>query len=100
MTVRTQWKTPDIWLRKEFEISDKKLPKHPILHIFYDDIAQVYINGVKLDNVFDPFQTSYSAHDIDHKLFKSGKNLIAIHCHHLKAKQGIDAGIYETNDNQ
>ena len=96
LTVRTEWKTPDIWLRKVFDISKAKLPKHPVLHIFYDDIAHVYINGKKLDNVFDPYQTSYSAHDIDSKLFKSGQNIIAIQCHQSWGGQGLDVGIYET----
>ena len=96
LTVRTEWKTPDIWIRKEFDIPEHKIPKHPVLFIFYDDIAHVFINGKKLDNVFDPYQTSYSAHDIDPKLLKPGKNTIAIHCHQLWGGQGIDAGIYET----
>ena len=96
LTVRTEWKTSDIWLRKEFEISDKNLPKNPILHIFYDDMAEVYINGHRIDNnEFNPFQTSYAAYDIDTKLFKSGNNIIAIHCNNKIGGQGIDAGIYD-----
>jgi beta-galactosidase len=98
VTIRTEWSTPDIWLRKEFEIPDGKLPRHPVLDIFYDDIAQVYINGVQVDNSqFDPKQIAFSAHDIYPKLFKVGKNLIAIHCHQLTGGQGIDAGIIDVN---
>jgi len=94
ITIHTEWTSPDIWLRKEFDI--KETPKHPVLHIFYDDIAKVYINGIQIDNgMFDPYQDSYSAHDIDSKLFKVGKNVIAIHCHQIYGGQGIDAGILD-----
>jgi len=98
VTIRTEWSTPDIWLRKEFEIPAGKLPRHTVLDIFYDDIAKVYINGVQVDNnEFDPNQMAFSAHDIDPKLFKVGKNIIAIHCHQLTGGQGIDAGIIDVN---
>jgi len=99
ITIHTEWLTPDIWLRKEFEIPDGKLPKHPVLDIFYDDIAKVYLNGVEIDNnQFNPYQTGYAAHDIDPKHFKVGKNVIAIHCHQNDQNgdgQGIDAGIID-----
>jgi hypothetical protein len=98
ITIHTEWTTPDIWMRKEFEIPDGKLPKNPVLHIFYDDIAKVYINGIQVDNnEFDPYQTAYAAHDIDPKLFKVGKNVIAIHCHQIIGGQGIDAGIIDVS---
>jgi len=98
ITIHTEWNTPDIWLRKEFEIPAGKLPKHPVLHIFYDDIAKVYINGIEVDNgQFDPYQTAYAAFDIDSKVFKEGKNSIAIHCHQIGGGQGIDAGIIDVS---
>ncbi len=98
LTINTQWTTPDIWIRKEFEIPDGKLPKNPVLYIFYDDIAKVYINGIQVDNnQFDHFLTTYAAHDIDPKLFKAGKNVIAIHCHQIGGDQGIDAGIIDVS---
>lgn len=96
LTVRTEWKTNDIWLRKEFSIVETNFPKHPVLHIFYDDTALVYINGQKVNAKFDPYQTSYSAHDLQTNQLKSGKNVIAIHVHQLWGGQGIDVGIYDT----
>jgi hypothetical protein len=68
------------------------------LYIFYDESAKVYINGIQIDNKqFDRFQTTYSVHDIDLKLFKEGKNLIAIHCHNIPSGQGIDVAIIDVS---
>ncbi len=64
------------------------------------DIAKVYINGIQVDNnQFDPYQTKNvpSAHYIDEKLFKAGKNVIAIHCHQIDGDQEIDAGIIDVS---
>jgi hypothetical protein len=98
ITINTEWYTPDIWMRKEFELPDGKLPINPVLHIFYDDIAKVYINGIQVDNnQFDPFQMAYAANDIDPKVFKIGKNVIAIHCHNIEGDQGIDVGIIDVS---
>ncbi len=73
LTIHTQWTTNDIQMRKEFEMT-AKLRKNPVLYIFYDESAKVYINDIQIDNKqFNRFQTTYSAHDIDPKLFKEGK---------------------------
>jgi len=43
--VRTEWKTDDIWIRREFEISDDNLGE-VLLTMHHDEDAEVYINGV------------------------------------------------------
>ncbi len=84
-------------MRKEFEIT-AKLAKNPVLYIFYDESPKIYINGIQIDNKqFDCFQTTYSAHDIDPKLFKEGKNVIAIHCHNIHGGQGTDVAIIDVS---
>src|SRR5262245_2841580 len=43
--VRTEWKTPDIWIRRSFEL--KEVPKGEVmLRIHHDEDAEVYINGM------------------------------------------------------
>src|SRR5438093_317333 len=44
-TVRTDWKTADIWLRRTFELPASK---HEGLHfaIHHDEDAEIYLNGV------------------------------------------------------
>jgi hypothetical protein len=44
------------------------------LYIFYGECAKTYINDIQIDKKqFNYFQTTYSAHDIDPKLFKEEK---------------------------
>lgn len=96
ITIHTTWNTSEIWLRKKFDIAEGKLPKHPVLHIFYDDIAHVYINEMQVDNhKFDPYQVAYSAWDFDPKALKVGQNVIAIHTIQKDGGQGIDCGILD-----
>jgi hypothetical protein len=57
-----------------------------------------FSNGIQIDNKqFDRFQTTYSAYDINPKLFKEGKKIIAIHCHNIASGQGIDVAIIDVS---
>ena len=42
---RTEWKTPDIWLRREFDWPAGKTA-HPVLSVYHDEDVEIYINGV------------------------------------------------------
>ena len=42
--VGTEWKTPDIWLRRIVEL--KAVPATLMLRVFHDDDAEIYLNGV------------------------------------------------------
>src|SRR6185369_17359876 len=42
--VRTVWNTPDIWIRREIEISKTK-PKNPYLRVHHDEDVEVYLDG-------------------------------------------------------
>jgi len=92
--VRTEWKTPDIWIRRKFELQNTKFSQ-PQLSIHHDEDAKVYINGqlvVKLEG----YTTSYIRKPLDEKMrsaLKVGTNCIAIHCHQTAGGQYIDAGL-------
>ena len=94
--VRTNWKTPDIWIRRNFEL--KELPKGELfLTVHHDEDAEIYINGVLATRVVG-YITSYSLAPISdeaRKTLKVGRNSIAIHCHQTGGGQYIDAGIVE-----
>jgi hypothetical protein len=94
--VRTKWDSPDIWLRRDFEL--KELPKgEPMLWIHHDEDADVYINGV-LAAKLGGFTTEYVEVPLTadaRKALKQGTNVIAIHCHQTGGGQYIDVGLVE-----
>jgi hypothetical protein len=94
--VITEWKSPDIWLRRNFELKEK--PTGDVqLRLHHDEDIIVYINGVlaaKVEGyVVDYFELPISAEA--KAALKAGKNTIAIHCHQTGGGQYIDAGLVE-----
>ena len=92
--VRTEWKSSDIWLRRSFELKDKKFGQ-PQLSIHHDEDAEVYINGVLAAKV-SGYTGSYIQVPIKaaaRKALKAGRNCLAVHCHQTKGGQYIDVGL-------
>ena len=93
-TVKTEWRTGDIWIRKSFELSAEDAASELVLDLFHDEDCEVYINGVKVLEV-QGYTTGYDLFPIKDagKAFKAGVNVIAIHCKQTDGGQYIDAGI-------
>lgn len=92
--VRTEWKSSDIWLRRSFELKDKKFGQ-PHLQIHHDEDAEVYINGV-LAAKLKGFTSDYTTASISEKGrrgLKAGRNCLAVHCHQTQGGQYIDVGL-------
>jgi hypothetical protein len=92
--VRTEWKTDNIWIRREFSLAGT-LPAdlHLILH--HDEDAEVYLNGVLAAKV-SGYVTGYEEVSIRPEAraaLKSGRNVIAVHCHQTSGGQDIDVGL-------
>jgi len=87
--VNTEWKTNDIWIRREFNLESVNQATQLWLH--HDDDVSVYING-KLAFKRSGWTSQYEDFVFDTKLLKPGKNVIAIHCHQNEGGQYIDAG--------
>lgn len=92
--VRTNWKTPDIWLRRTIE-----LPSGPLdglsINIHHDEDAEVYINGVQA-LAMRGYITEYVPQPLDAKALaaiKPGMNVIAVHCKQTGGGQYIDVGV-------
>jgi len=91
---RTEWKTSDIWLRREFSLPES-LPKSLKLVIHHDESAEVYLNGVLAAQV-EGHTVGYMLVPISPEaqaVLRAGQNLIAIHCHQTTGGQFIDAGL-------
>lgn len=93
--VHTEWNSNDIWIRREFKI--QALPANPTLMMHHDDDAEVYINGV-LANKTKGYTASYEEFELTKEgkaALKTGKNIIAVHCHQNAGGQYIDVGIFD-----
>lgn len=94
----TDWTTPDIWLRKEFELTEKQAGdfKRAVIAVFYDNATEVHLNGEVLwkrggwNNAYEIFDVTDS---LKGKL-KAGKNILAVHTHQDEGEQYIDVGLF------
>jgi hypothetical protein len=90
--IRTPWTSDEIWVRREFTLSEGDL-KDLQLMIQHDDDAEVYINGVlalslRGANRYEAFELPKSVK----ATLKPGRNVLAIHCRDTGGDQFIDAG--------
>jgi len=92
--IRTRWDTPDIWIRRTFDLPDP-VPDKLVLRMHHDEDADVFLNGVLAAKVAG-YTTEYDVTDIlpaACRALRPGRNLIAIHCHQTIGGQYIDAGL-------
>jgi hypothetical protein len=94
--VRTEWNTPDIWLRRECVLPGGALQDLWLL-VHHDEDAEIYLNGVLAARVTG-YRVEYEEVPISRAArgaLKPGKNLIAVHCRQTLGGQYIDAGLVE-----
>jgi hypothetical protein len=94
--VRTEWKTGDIWLRREFALPEGAMTDL-MLQIHHDEDAEVYLNGVLAARLAG-YTTDYEEAPIHADALatlKPGKNLIAAHCRQTGGGQYIDVGLVQ-----
>ena len=97
-TVRTEWSSADIWVRREFELPADFKPTDGVhLNAYHDEDAEIYLNGVAAAKGTG-YTTAYGLMPIRAEAraaLKPGKNVIAIHCHQTGGGQYIDAGLVQ-----
>ncbi len=94
--IHTKWETDNIYLRRDFELSEDKV-NDPQLLIHHDDDVEVYINGV-LAMKSNGFITSYTPRPISKAAkatLRKGRNIIAVHCRQHEGGQYIDVGLVD-----
>ncbi len=92
--VRTEWNSPEIWMRREVVIPAGKLSR-PHLRIHHDEDVEVYLDG-KLLVKRSGYTTGYVLVPIppaEAKRLTPGKHLLAVHCKQTGGGQYIDVGI-------
>ncbi len=94
--VRTEWKSPDIWLRRTVEIPE--VPAGEIwLRIHHDEDAEIFINGILAARAVG-YTREYTEIPLSaegRKALKAGTNTIAVHCKQTGGGQYIDMGLLE-----
>ena len=92
--VRTEWKSPDIWLRRDISVPRGEMAGLNV-RIHHDEDAELYINGT-LAGRYAGYTRDYEDIPLTREaseLLKPGRNTIAIHCHQTKGGQYIDCGL-------
>jgi hypothetical protein len=95
-TVRTEWKTDGIWLRRTFTLPEGRLIA-PALRLHHDEDAEVYLNGVLAAKV-GGYVTEYEEVAIRPEALatlKPGPNRWAVSCKQTGGGQYIDVGIVD-----
>jgi hypothetical protein len=96
--IKTNWNTTDIWLRRQFYVTDLNKNEFPkiVFNIHHDDDCEIYINGVLAAST-SGYTSNYSLISINNNaknaLILNGKNTIAVHCLQKTGGQFIDVGI-------
>ncbi len=94
--VRTEWKSDDIWIRRDFELKTADL-KDPQWVVHHDEDADIYLNGAKVGTL-PGYSTGYGSVPFSKEAraaLKAGKNSLAVHVHQTTGGQYIDVGINE-----
>jgi hypothetical protein len=95
--VRTEWKTPDIWIRRPFDFPTVAFADLQF-QIHHDEDVEIYVNGV-LAATAKGYITDYELLPISSAanaaLRPGDKNILAVHCHQTTGGQYIDVGIVD-----
>jgi hypothetical protein len=95
LKIGTEWRSGDIWLRREFVMPEGSTDDLQLL-VYHDEDVEVYINGMLAGH--EPgFINSYTSLDLGHdaraELKAGAKIVMAVHCHQTEGGQGVDVGL-------
>lgn len=94
-TVRTEWDTSDIWLRRSVQLDDPKLLSDLYLLIHHDEDVEIYLGG-QLIKTLAGFTLDYTIVSLSaesKRLLRPGEQVLAIHCRQKDGGQYVDLGL-------
>lgn len=97
--IRTEWRTSDLWLRREFILPDSPTSHDSLtLRIHHDEDAEIYLNGGRVADLprWTQGYIDFALPAEAAKALRPGRNVLAIHCHQNSGGQYLDAGLFET----
>jgi hypothetical protein len=92
----TAWGSPDLWLRRTFELPARPLV-NPHLRVFHDDDAEIFVNGVKVAGLTGA-NGGYAYLPLDDAAMAAlhaGPNTLAVHVRNTRGDQYLDVGMVE-----
>jgi hypothetical protein len=94
-TIGTEWDSPDIWLRRAFELKELPAGGQLALRIHHDEDVVVYLNGEEISRERG-YVSSYQLVPLGSKAleaFRVGENTLSVHCRQTRGGQYIDVGL-------
>jgi hypothetical protein len=91
--VRTEWRTPAIWIRRAFEWSGDA-PSHLHLRLHHDEDVEVWLNGERVA-ARAGYVTRYMLVPLAGAALRAGRNVLALHCRQTAGGQYVDAGLVD-----
>ena len=94
--INTDWNgsSGDIWVRRTFELSNVD-PNSAYSVIYkHDDTFELYLNGTRIANTGYSWNVSGAKVDITPDMLRTGKNVLAAHCHNTTGGAYVDFGLY------
>jgi hypothetical protein len=97
--VRTDWQSPDIWLRRTVELPERMSGELYLL-VHHDEDVEVYANGT-LVLKRTGYTTDYMLLPLTEsarKALRAGTNTLAVHCKQTGGGQYIDVGLVSVRE--
>lgn len=93
----TRWDTPEIWVRRTFDMKQLDINKL-LLYLLHDDDVEVYINGQLVYNCAPCYTYIYKTLTVPaavQQALKKEGNVLAIHCKNTGGPGFLDVGLQD-----
>ena len=92
--INTNWKTGDIWLRREVTLP-AAIPAKLSVIVKRDEDVEIYVNGILAASAagYNGAYINLPMSDAARAALKPGRNTLAVHCHQTIGGQVLDVGI-------